>query len=178
MSFSIRGLLAVVLLGLLAGCATAPAVKTWVAAPSAAWPAGTAFSVSSNSPEAGWAAEQALTELGWASVPSAALHVEVMARERVHIHNPPSDPFCDRRWGWPGYYGYWGYGPRWGCDPFLDRPRAQTLQEITWVVRDASGQTLWSASAQGNALQGPPLQLSRQLALGLSGQRSGVPLGP
>lgn len=175
---SIRWWLAIALMGMLAGCASAPTVRTWVAAPSAVWPAGQQVSVSTNSPEAGWAAEQALAELGWGVSPASPLRLEVMARERVRIYNPPSDPFCDRRWGWPGYYGYWGYGPRWGCDPFLDRPRAQTLEEITWVVRDAGGQTLWSASAQSNALQGPPLQLSRQLALELNGQRVGVPMKP
>lgn len=178
MSSSIRWLVAIVLIGVLASCASTSPVRTWVTAPSAIWPEGQQVSVSSNSPEARWAAEQALTELGWAVSPASSLQLEVMARERVRLYTPPSDPFCDRRWAWPGYYGYWGYGPRWGCDPFLDRPRAQTLQEITWVVRDASGQTLWSASAQGTALQGPPLQLSRQLALSLTGQRSGVPLAP
>lgn len=168
-----RWIFALVLACALVGCSSAPGVRTWVAAPAQHWPAERGVALIANHPEAGWAAEQALLETGWRVSPDAPLRLQVMAQERVHVYTPMRDPFCPRPWGWPGYYRYHGwYGPGFRCDPFFDRPRTQVREEITWVIQDASGQTLWSATSQSGDRTGPPLAISRQLAGRLTEQRA------
>ena len=155
----------------LAGCASSPSVKTWVVAPAATWPSERAVAVNASSPEVAWATRQALEEQGWQVRLGAPLALDAMERQAVQFRTPAYDPWCDRRW--PGYWGYpYGVGPRWGCDPFWNQPQAYTVREVTWVVRDTAGRTVWSATSRESGGEGPPLMTSRRLSVELDKARA------
>ena len=173
---SFIGLAMAIGLGLSACASTSgPSVRTWVEPTTVVTRAPVV--VRSNDEAARWAAEQALREQGWtlASSGQARWQLEVLVRESIRVRPGMYDPFCGRsHWGWPHDF-YWSNSYRWRCDPFWNEPRATPVREVVWVLGEAQGPAVWSASARESSLDGPPLRLSRGLAQSLGERAYGTP---